>query len=51
MQCETSLKWITVAMTLLEISKKQERGERQKKDWRETRERLERDGAKPDCIT
>ena len=45
---ETSLKWLTVAMPLLETFERLERdwretGERQERDKRETGERLERD--------
>ena len=45
---QTSLKWLTVAMPLLETIERLERdwketGERLERDWRETGERLERD--------
>ena len=42
---KTSLKWLTVAMPLLETS------ERLARDKKETRERLERDGAMADGLT
>ena len=45
---ETSLKWLTVAMPLLENSKKQERDKTRvtlERDQREIREKLERYGA------